>query len=202
MQIDWNAVWLAATPLLTLGLLVVTGVYAYLTYRLVKSSEQQSWEVSRPRLVVALRTNQGGQFLMLHIENIGMTPADELRLALDRPVNQQFGKVKDIRETPILKEGLPSLPPQTRVRIGIGVAHSYLHEDADRQLHPLSFEVTATYKSGDRNISERFPLDVERQLNATLLDQDYLEEFGRNFPEKFSKEMRDLVRELKEHRKK
>lgn len=199
--VNWGTVWSAATVVLTLGLLIATGVYAWLTYRLVNASEQHSWEVSRPRLLIALRANQGGQFFILHIENVGLTSAEEVQLTLDQPVHQQFGRADDIQNVPVFKEGLRSFPPRTPIQIGLGVGFSYLGSEVDRSKHPLSFKVTATYKSGARVITEKFPIDVRQQYDATLLRRDYVEDFARNFPDKMSKDMRELIRLLRDRLK-
>jgi len=200
MVTNWSNVWAGATSILTLGLLIVTGIYAWLTHRLAKAGEQQSWEMARPRIVVALGSNQGGQFVFLEIKNIGMTPAEELMLSFDRAVHQQFGGGDDIREVPILKEGVRSYPPGAVVRIGLGIGFSYLEDGVDRDRHPLSFTVTAKYTGGRRVLTEEFPIDIHRQLRATLLDRNYSDDFARTFPDRFSKEMRALASALKSGR--
>ncbi len=197
---DWAAIWTGATALLTLGLLVATGVYAWLTHCLVKAGEEQSWQIARPRMLVAIRTNQGGQFLIIHIENIGSSAAEDLRLEIDRPLFQQFGSLDDIAQVPIFREGLRALPSRTPIRIGLGVAHQYLNKSANREKHPSSFTITAHYRSGDRELTETFPIDVSRQFDATLVDRDYAEDFYRTFPDQLGKHIKGLATAMKEGR--
>lgn len=194
---EWSEIWSGATTVFTFGLLLVTGIYAWLTYKLVQASEQQAWEISRPRVVVALQSNQGGQFLLLHIENTGLTGAENLRLSVDRPVRQQFGANNDITAAPIFQDGLKLFQPRLPIRLGLGVAHAYLNEGVDRNQHPLSFTVTAEYSGAGRRLQEVFPIEVEAQLSSTLIDRDYAEEFSRTFPDKFERQMKAVVGALK-----
>jgi len=196
MTTEWGSVWTGLTAILTFGLLLATSVYAWLTHRLVIAGERQSWEISRPRLVVALRTNQGGQLVVLHIENIGLTAAEKLQLVIDRPVFQTFGGRSDVREIPIFKQGLAALPPQTQVRIGLGVAFEYFDDALDREKHPLTFSIQASYRAGERLLNETFTLNMRDQLEGTLAETNYVEDFARKFPDQFSKAVQSLARAL------
>jgi len=185
--------WVATSALATVALLAVTGAYVWATFRLLAATRQQLWEASRPRLLVAVRTNQGGQFMVLHIENVGASPAFNLRLNLDRPVHQAFGDNKDLREMPLFANGLRMLPPNTPTRFGLGVAFTYLDEKADRTKHPLSFDVSATYERDGRTIRDQFPVDIFDQYSRSTVERDNLDEFGKKFPDEFRRGVRDLI---------
>lgn len=192
-NVDWQTTWAGAMTFLTFGLLLATWIYAWLTWRLVRASEAQSWEIARPRVLVSLQTTQGGQYMVLQIENLGLLPANDLKIEIDRPLFSQVAGKQDIREIPLFKHGLSSLFPRTRIRIGLGVAFNYLKEDVDRMKHPLAFEIRAHYSSPGKEIFDTFPIDVERQLLRTAVDRDYLDDFGREFPNMFAKHMREIA---------
>lgn len=188
-----DASWVATSALATVALLCVTAAYAWITYRMLQATREQSWQASRPRLLIAARTNQGGQFLLLHIENVGVGVAHELRLDLDRPVHRMVGEREDFRELPFFKNGLRALSPNTPSRFGIAGSFDYLAENADRSKHPLSFEITATYMHERRRIVERFPIDIEDQYGSSSVERDYVDEFGKAFPAQFEHGVRQIV---------
>lgn len=189
--------WVAATALATIALLSVTAAYAWATFRLVQAARDQLWEASRPRMLVAARTNQGGQFLLLHIENVGTSPAYNLRIGIDRAVHRDFGRMEDIRDAPLFRNGLRALPPKTPSRFGLGSSFDYLAEDTDRSKHPLSFSVTATYEHNGRIITDTFPIDVEDQFAWSSIERDSLDEFARKFPDEFKRAVRDVVTSIR-----
>lgn len=186
MPFTSEAFWVATSALAAVALLCVTAVYAWVAYI-------QLWEAHRPRLLVALRTNQGGQFMLLHIENVGTTPATNLRFTFDRPVHRTFGDKCDLRDIPLFAKGLRALPPNTPSRFGLGVAFSYLDENVDRTKHPTSFTISASYDYKGRTIREAFPFDVEDQYASSSVERDNLDEFARKFPDEFRRALQELA---------
>ena len=186
----------SANSLISLALLAVTGVYAWLTFRLVKAAEEQSWETSRARVVVKIATNQGGGLFLLHIENSGRSSAYNLKIAIDRPLHADLGQKEDIRNRPFFTEGLRSFPPDTKIRFALGVTFQYLNDAKDRLKHPSSFKVSAMYQTGGREIHEEFLIDIREQYWMSSRDTDYIEEFSRKFPDKFEKNIRELKRSI------
>jgi hypothetical protein len=185
--------WIATSALATVALLIVTAAYVWITWKMLQAAREQSWQTMRPRLLVAARTNQGGQFLVVHIENVGASPAQNLRLSIDRPVHRMIGDNQDLRELPFFKNGLRSLPPSTPTRFGLGGAIQYFGAKADRSIHPLSFTLTATYTFEGRAIVEQFPIDIEDQYLSSTIERENIDEFGKNFPAKFERGIRDIV---------
>ena len=188
-----EAFWVATTALATVALLTVTAAYAWATFRLVDTARDQLWEASRPRMLVAARTNQGGQFLLIHVENVGASPALNLRLHIDRPVHRNLGKKEDIREIPLFANGLRALPQNTPSRFGLGGSYDYLADKTDRAKHPLSFTINASYEHNGRTIREVFPIDIEDQYSWSSVERDHIDEFGKKFPDVFNRAVRDIV---------
>jgi hypothetical protein len=147
-------------------------------------------------MLVAVRTNQGGQFLLVHVENIGVSPARNLRLHIDKALHRNFGAKEDLRDAPFIRDGLRAFPPSTPSRFGLGSSYSYLADDADRSKHPLSFTITATYEHGGRTLSDSFPIDVENQYAWSSVERDNLDEFGKKFPDEFKRAAREMVSAL------
>lgn len=195
-MIGTDAFWVATTALATVALLAVTAAYAWATFRLVSVAREQLWEASRPRMLVAARTNQGGQFLLIHVENVGASPARNLRLSIDRPVHRTFGKKDDLREISLFANGVRAFPPNTPSRYGLGGSFDFLSDNADRQKHPLSFTVSASYEHNGRTICDSFPIDLENQYASSSVERDNIDEFGKKFPEEFKQAARDIARAI------
>lgn len=193
---NWSEFWSAASALSATGVLIFTAFYVRLTYRLAKAAEHQIWVSSRAQMSVSITTNQGGQLFLLAFENIGASPAENVRVRIDKPLHQQLGHNNSFSDFPFIKEGVRSLPPRHPIKFALGVSFRWLEESADRSIHPVSFNVLVNYETQGRFIEEVFPIDIERQFSLSARDKNYLDEFGRNFPDKFERSMGDVSRAL------
>jgi hypothetical protein len=188
--------WSAASAVAGIGVLVVTAVYAWLTHRLARVAEKQNWESGRARVIVSIGSNQGGQLLLLEIMNVGVGSAEDLRVTIDKPLHQQLGQSRAITEAPFFRDGLRALPPGKALKFALGVSFHWLNEQADRTLHPSTFDVQVLYKTLDRQVAEVYPIDIEQQFSLSAVDRDYLDDFGRTFPQKFEKSVRSIQRSI------
>lgn len=193
--------WSAASAIAGIGVLIVTAIYAWLTHRLAKIAEKQNWESGRARVVVSIGSNQGGQLFLLEILNVGLGSAEDLKVYVNKPLHQQLGQIRAVTEAPFFTEGLRALPPRKAVKFALGVSFRWLNEQTDRSLHPTTFDVEVRYRTLEREITETFPIDIEQQYSLSAVDRDYLDDFGRTFPEKFQKSVRDLQRSVDNLRK-
>lgn len=186
-----------STPLATVGLLAVTIGYSYFTYQLAEIGRRQRYEAVRPRLQIAVVASQRGQFFVLRIENVGLSAAIDFKLKLDREVCRTYGDKGPINDTPLLKEGVPALMPNTPVDIGLGVSHTYLGPDVDRTKHPARFEVTATYDfEGDRR-EERFPLEIHNLYAETMISHTEMSDLIKAIREDIGKPLSEAASSLK-----
>ncbi|WP_375285902.1 hypothetical protein [Sphingomonas sp.] len=195
---NWGTFWSAASAVSAIGVLLITALYAWLTYRLAKAAEAQVWEASRARVVASVGTNQGGQLFLLEIENLGSSPAENLYVKIDKPLHQQLGRDLPVTDAPFFKNGVRSFPSGKPLKFALGVSFRWLDDKTDRDLHPVTFDVTVTYRTFGRQISDVFQIDMENQYSLSAVDKDYLEEFGRTFPDKFERSLRDLNRSIQQ----
>jgi hypothetical protein len=195
---NWPMFWSAASAVAAIGVLVVTAVYVWLTHRLAKAAESQIWEASRARILVSVGTNQGGQLFLLEFLNVGNAPAEDLEVAINHPIHQQLGQKKPITDAPFFKDGVRSFPPQHPVKFALGVSFRWLDEKADRSIHPVKFDVEVRYRTFGRLIKDKFPINIENQYSFSAMEKDYVEEFSRNFPDKFVSSIRDLNRTIRD----
>ena len=192
----WATFWSAASAVSAVGVLAITAIYAWLTHRLAKAAETQIWEASRARLIVSVGTNQGGQLFLLEIENIGSSPAEHLHVSVNKPLHHQLNDNKPVTDAPFFRQGVRSFPSKKPVKFALGVSFRWLDETTDRSLHPTTFDIRVTYNTLGRKIEDTFPIDMENQYSLSALENNYLEEFGRNFPDKFERSIRDLSRSI------
>lgn len=188
--------WQAVSAISAVTLIGITAIYAYLTFRLVRNAERNSWEMSRARLNVRLTTNQGGQLMLLQFENIGNSSAKAVKVSLDKPLHTTFSRQSNLQEAPLVKNGLPDFPPRTVMQYSFGVAHQWLGDEVDRAKHPEQFQITLDYETNGRRISDSVTINVVDQLNESAIQRDYLDDFGRKFPEEFRRQMDRVSRHL------
>lgn len=182
-----------ATPVATVGLLAVTMAYSYFTYQLAAIARRQRYEAIRPRLQVAVVATQRGQFFVLKIENVGLSPALKFKSAIDREVCRTYGDKGRLNDIPLFKEVLPALMPGTPVEIGLGVSHTFLGPDVDRTKHPAQFGVTVTYDFEGNRLEERFPIEIHDLYAETMISHTEMSDLVKAVKEDLGKPIREAV---------
>jgi hypothetical protein len=175
--------WDALASISTFALLIVTGVYAYLTHKIAQATEENSWQVNRA--IVSARLNVSQRALLgLVFENLGKTPATDLKIKLNHPVFQMINDKKDISEVPMIKNGLENFPPNFPVEIYLGTTFEWLNKEANRERFPTTFKITITYKTFGRILEETVIIEVINQLDSMGAPPDSADNFFRTFPDK------------------
>ena len=193
---NWATFWSAASAVAAIGVLLITLVYVWLTCRLAKAAEAQIWQASRAAIVASVTTNQGGQLFLLHIANVGSSPAQNLRVSVNQPLHAQLSHNKPITDAPFFRNGVTSFPPQHSVKFALGVAFRWLDPTTDRTIHPVVFDISVEYETHGRLIRDTFSIDMESLYSLSAVDKDYLEEFGRTFPDKFERSIQNITRSI------
>ncbi|MEE2951066.1 hypothetical protein SAMN06297251_110102 [Fulvimarina manganoxydans] len=153
----------AITNLISLLLLIATGVYVYLTWRIAQSNTQILKETQRafiedraPYITVRITVTQSS-LLNLEIQNIGRSPAKNLKLSLDRDF-YQFGKFqesKNIRMRHAFQNEIPQLAPGECLRFALSQGFNLDKFHESRALTPKIFCIKAEYDyNGNRRTSE------------------------------------------------
>lgn len=108
----------AISAILTGGLTVLTAVYVVLTWRLVRHQAR----ARRPQVVVDLEL-PGALMLGLSIQNVGLTPARDIRFSVEQDVGW-FTNLKEqqtgLRSLRIIRSGIGYLPPGRPLRFYAG----------------------------------------------------------------------------------
>lgn len=197
LEVDSPTLLAWSTTVATIGLLVVTAIYCYFTYQLADVARRQIAEAVKPRIGVAVVATQRGQFFVLGIDNVGVSPALDFEARLDRDVHRTYGDQGRLNDIPIFKETLPALMPRTPVDIGLGVSFTYLADDADRGKHPKRFSVEVTYKFEGKTHAEVMPLEIHDLYAETMISHTEMSDLVKAVKDEIGKPLKETLRELK-----
>lgn len=163
---------------LTGVLVVITGIYAYLTHRIVKSSETstrlmkaQVDAISRPYVSISLMKQPNNPHILLRIENTGQTAAQNMTLTL----GSEFEKIQHLKGPSELKTAyffsktIASFSPHSPAHFLLGFGSAFVADDKKRPQE--TFSVTAMYSFSGQEVSETTWLDVN-QYDSTVLETD------------------------------
>lgn len=118
-------------------------------------------------------------FIYLIIENVGKGLAKDIKLDFNPKLQCHY----EISDTPLIRDGIPSMPPNFKIRTYFSDSPTYLNSGL-----PLSYNVKITYKG---------TLDTEIKSTEHIVDLNFIK--GIHFVGQNT--MHDLVNEIKEIRK-
>lgn len=174
---------------LTAILVFVTAIYTYLTHRMAKVSEasvaamrEQSEAMLRPYVTVAPFIRPNTPFLYLRVKNTGMMGAQNLCLTLDRDFFQ-FGEKdrteRNLKTLSAFSTPIDSLPPGTELIFALGQGWVIFGEDAQPDVCPSQFNVTATYEFFEKKVSEVNRIDLRPYIGTEGEHDAVVEELER-----------------------
>jgi len=178
----------SATDWLTLALVAITGVYAWVTFKILRANEavvqamnKQTEAQVRPYVVVSASPRTGTTLLLLEIQNTGKSPATSLRLKMDRDFypHAERRENENIARLPAFTEPIESLAPGARLVFILGVGGTIFGTKADEDLCPRVFSVRATYSYAGHEYVENNTIDLRPMLHSTVIQDPVAEELVR-----------------------
>jgi hypothetical protein len=157
-----------AIVLLTGALVVITGFYAWVTFRIMKANERsvavmrdQIESVTRPYITVGLLTVPNNHLFYLRVTNTGKSGARDVRLVLDRDF-YQYGRPNgtNLRDVVAFREPIQQLSPGAEIVFGLATGPQLVGDHLDPTVTPAVFSIKATYSYGDRTVTEVSTIDV------------------------------------------
>jgi len=154
--------------LLTFLLVIITGIYAFLTFRILQANRasvalmtSQIESSTRPYVTVSLARERAG-FYSFEVSNLGRSAARQLRLTCDpeiKPVGAA-GSVLQIGEptdaTGLFRHTITYLAPGQTIRVLFG------HYSGIRASYPdLSFRITLAYEGAGQSYSDTAELSLK-----------------------------------------
>ena len=183
-MIDWlNSNSGAVNAILAAILVVITGVYAYLTRRQVLESKELREMTIRPALVVTAEIDETHiNLINFRVENIGGGAARNIRLRTSREFMR--GNNRSLNELGLFKRGIPLLSPGRNIETFLASAFELLQQE------PL--EVTAEYEDATgRKIEETFLVDFAAFENLSRVGEAPLHTIAKSI-EKLQKSIGNL----------
>ena len=177
------------TTIISFLTLIVTGIYAYLTYRIVQASKEQSESVFRPYITITHRLSTQ-TLIKLYIRNTGKTNACNLRLQIDRDFRQLDSKREEdnIANNFAFNNVIETFPPGSELKFSL-MSTIALHAESYAQ--PFIFTITATYSYVDKTVTEKTTIDL-RPYKGTFLP-DYSVEDGLEALRKEISEIKEII---------
>ncbi len=166
-----------AIEVLTALLLIVTGFYAWVTYRILKANEatiaitrEQMVAQMRPYVTIRPTMVVGNPLLRLVIGNSGRTAATNVRLQIDRDF-YQFGDKspgKNLAEFMMFKQPIETLAPGSETTVYLAQGYKVLGKGADPNISPAVFNITASYSYDGKAVTETTTVDLRPLANAAI----------------------------------
>lgn len=163
------------TNALTAGLLSVTAIYAFLTYKMLRTNENvvaqmkaQHDSLMAPSVSISIKVLKQS-LLYLSIKNIGRYPAKALRLSLDRDFYAlaEVGPGRNIRDQTAFKKVTPSLAPDEQLLFLLCQGFKVGELVNGLLVTPPEFIVTTEFESGGRTVIEHHSIDLRSYLGTT-----------------------------------
>ena len=183
-MIDWlNSNSGAVNAVLATILVVITGVYAYLTRLQVLESKELREMTIRPALVVTAEIDETHiNLINFRVENIGGGAARNIRLRTSREFMR--GNNRSLNELGLFKRGIPLLSPGRNIETFLASAFELFQQE------PL--EVTAEYEDATgRKIEETFLVDFAAFENLSRVGEAPLHTISKSI-EKLQKSIGNL----------
>jgi hypothetical protein len=171
------------TDWLTLALVVITGVYAWATFLILKANQgvvaamrAQTEAQLRPYVVAYVSTRVGTTLLHLWVENTGKSAAVDLRMEMDTSFLQNAEPTGlDISKVPAFSHPIASLAPGARLPFVLGVGHTLFAEGANT-VSPKVFSIKTSYAFEDRRYEEEHTIDLRPLLHTTAIQDPIADE--------------------------
>ncbi|WP_264878328.1 hypothetical protein [Vibrio agarivorans] len=151
--------------ILTAILVVVTAVYAFLTYKMSQMSErsvqvmkEQTEAMSRPYLVFQPVVRPHTPLLYLKIYNSGNTPAVGVKLSIDQDFYQYDELGKNLKSLSIFDDKIDSLSPNQEMFFALGEGWKVFGDSKNPM--PQQFTITASYSFMNKTVEEKNHIDL------------------------------------------
>ncbi len=175
--------------ILTFILVVITAIYAYLTFRMAKASEasveaikDQSQAILRPYIIIAPFIRPHTTLIYLRIKNTGQTNAKNLQLTLDHDFFQFGEKIdphRNLRTMSAFSLPIASFPPGAELIFALAQGSDILGKESNSETTPVQFSITANYEFFGKLVNEINEIDLRPYIGSTIEVNPIVEELER-----------------------
>jgi hypothetical protein len=173
---------------LTLANVLLTAMFAGLTFFILRANRaavaamrDQMADQNRPYVHVSVQVRLGTPILQLLVRNVGRSPAENLRLHIDRDF-YQFGdrsEARNLAKRSAFTKPIDCLPPMSELLFDLGMGFKIFAADADPAVSPPTFVVSAEYGHGKRTYSEKTHVDLRPYVGTSVPHHPVVEQLER-----------------------
>lgn len=173
---------------LTLANVLLTAMFAGLTFFILRANRaavsamrEQMADQNRPFVAVTVRVRMGTPVIQLLVKNVGRSPAQNLRLRIDRDFFQfgEKGEGRNLAKQSAFSQPIDCLPPMSELLFDLGMGFKIFESGADPTTCPHTFEVSADYEYGKSKYSEKTHVDLRPYLGTSVPLHPVVEELER-----------------------
>ncbi len=173
---------------LTLANVLLTAVFAGLTFFILRANRasvsamrEQMADQNRPFVTVTVQIRMGTSVIQLLVKNVGRSPAQHLRLRLDRDFFQfgEKGSGRNLAEQPAFSQTIDCLPPMSELLFDLGMGHEIFAAGADQKVCPHTFAVSAEYEHAENKYTEQIHVDLRPYIGTSVPKHPVVEELER-----------------------
>lgn len=173
---------------LTLANTLLTAMFAGLTFFILRANRaavgamrEQMADQNRPFVAMTVQVRMGTPVIQLLIRNVGRSPAQNLRLCLDRDFFQfgEKGEGRNLAKQSAFSQPIDCLPPMSELLFDLGVGHQIFAGGVDQAVCPHTFTVVAEYEYGKIKYSEKTQVDLRPYLGTSVPHHPVVEELER-----------------------
>jgi len=161
--------------ILTAILVIITGIYVFFTFRILKANEtivekmhEQQEAVYRPYISISPVIYPENPVAFLKIKNTGLTAANNLRLNLDKDFFQ-FGEKREernLKSHAAFKDQISSLVPGAEIYFYLAQTFVIFGKKEGEDLTPHIFSISAEYEYLGKKVFEKTTIDLCPYLGA------------------------------------
>ena len=188
---------------LTAVLVLITGFYALITFRILCVNEkvvdvmrEQALATSRPYVVVIPFLELDNPIFYIRITNTGKTAATNLRLTIDRSF-QQFGNLgaaHDLSTYVAFNQTINSFPPGAEIIFPLAEGTKVFSQGEEESELPRTFSIIAEYDFVNKHVAEINQIDRRPYLKAGIPQDAYVRKL-----ESIRKSLETLATHAKTH---
>ena len=173
---------------LTLANVLLTATFAGLTFFILRANRaavgamrEQMADQNRPFVAVTVQVRMGTPVIQLLVRNVGRSPAQHLRLRLDRDFFQfgEKGEGRNLAKQSAFSQPIDCLPPMSELLFDLGMGFKIFEGGADPTICPHTFEVSAEYEYGKNKYSEKTHVDLRPYMGTSVPHHPVGEELER-----------------------
>ena len=170
---------------LTLANVLLTAMFAGLTFFILRANRaavgamrEQMADQNRPFVAVTVQVRMGTPVIQLLIRNVGRSPAQNLRLRLDRDFFQfgEKGEARNLAKQSAFSQSIDCLPPMSELLFDLGMGFKIFESGTDPKTCPHTFEVSADYEYGKSKYSEKTHVDLRPYMGTSVPHHPVVEE--------------------------